>query len=105
MKSSIDEAIDELIQDPKLKEAYDRQASIIHVAHMILEWRQSAGLTQSELAKLLNTKQAVISRLESSENDNMPNLDTLIEIAHACKKRLVLGAEDTNIQHKHLIAM
>ena len=81
--SKFDAAVNELLQEPQLREAYDQQAAIIRVAQMIRHWRNDAGLTQSELAKRVNTKQAVISRLESSENENMPNLDSLIQIAHA----------------------
>lgn len=92
--SEFDAAINELLQEPQLKEAYDQQAAITHVAQMIRLWRGDAGLTQSELAKRVNTKQAVISRLESSDNESMPNLETLIQIAHACGQRLLLGAED-----------
>lgn len=92
--SKFDAAINELLQEPSLREAYDQQAAIIHVAQMIRHWRDEASLTQSELAKRVNTKQAVISRLESSDNESMPNLETLIQIAHACGQRLLLGAED-----------
>lgn len=95
--SKFDAAISELLQEPQLREAYDQQAAIIHVAQMIRHWRDEAGLTQSELAKRVNTKQAVISRLESSDNENMPNLETLIQIAHACGQRLLLGAEDASL--------
>ncbi len=109
MKSNFDAAIDELVQDPIIKEAYDRQVRKVQVARIIYESRINAGLTQLELAKRLHTKQTVISRLESSENDSMPNLDTLIEIVHACNKRLVLGTDDAtddaNIKNERLIAI
>ena len=92
--SKFDTAINELLQEPQAKEAYDQQAAIIRVAQLIRHWRDEAGLTQKQLAKRAHTKQTVISRLESSDNENMPNLGTLIEIAHACGQRLLLGAED-----------
>ena len=103
--SSFKGAVEELLQDPGLREAYDRQAAIIHIAQLIRAWRKSAGLTQTELAKRIHTKQTVISRLESSENDKMPNIETLAEIAHACNMRLVLGSGDANIHDERLIAL
>jgi len=115
--SRFDTAINELLQEPQLKEAYDQQAAIIRVAQLIRHWRDDAGLTQEELAERAHTKQTVISRLESSDNENMPNLGTLIEIAHACGQRLLLGTEDIRHlanesepeevadHHEHLIAL
>jgi len=95
--SEFDTAINELLQEPQIKDAYDQQVAIVHVAQMIRHWRDEASLTQSELAKRVNTKQAVISRLESSDNESMPNLETLIQIAHACGQRLLLGAGDASL--------
>ena len=91
--SSFDDAVKNLLQeDAQLERAYDRQKALISVAQMLREWREGAGLTQAQLADKINSKQTVISRLESPENSISPNLETLTRIAHACNLRLVLGA-------------
>ena len=48
--------------------------------------RQEAGLTQEELAKLINTKKASISRIENHAEDI--KLSTLKKIASALGKEL-----------------
>lgn len=112
----IDKAVGELLEDPKAREAYMRQAQRIHLARMIREWRTGAKLTQAELARKIRTKQSVISRLESVDNPNMPKVDTLIAIAHACGQYLFLGAgtgepaeldailDEAGVEHDHLVA-
>ena len=46
--------------------------------------REARGLTQTGLASLCNTRQPVISRLESAECSGY-NVSTLLKIAHAFK--------------------
>lgn len=59
-----------------------------HLEH-IIGWqirvnREARGLTQKGLAALCNTKQPVISRLESAESSGY-SIATLLKIAHAFK--------------------
>lgn len=51
--------------------------------------RVSAGLTQAQLAKRMNAKQAAIARVESGRH--LPNLDTLRSYAAATGQRLVVA--------------
>lgn len=51
--------------------------------------RLARGMTQSDLAKLIGTKQAAISRLES-DSDHTPNVTTLQKIAEALDIGLVV---------------
>jgi transcriptional regulator with XRE-family HTH domain len=48
--------------------------------------RETAGLTQEELALKLNTKKTAISRIENHAEDI--KLSTLEKVAHALGKRL-----------------
>lgn len=111
-KSRINYAINKLLEDDTAKTAYDRQAAIIEITQMIRKWRVDANLSQKRLAYILGTKQSVISRLESSDNESFPNLDTVISIAHACNKRFLIGFDElTNHEklnpeeNKHLVAL
>ena len=57
------------------------------IASVIFDARNSAGLTQTQLAGLIGTKQPVIARLEDS-NYRGHSLSMLIRIAHALNRRL-----------------
>jgi|GEM_PF-2648397 len=95
MKSNerANKAIAEILDRPSGKGAYESRTWIVQVAKMVQSWRIDAELSQNELAELIGTKQAQISRLESYDNDHMPNVGTLIKIAHACGRRLVIGSK------------
>lgn len=54
-----------------------------NLARKIREARQAAGLTQAELARRAETRQVVISRLESVKNDCLPTVQLLKRIADA----------------------
>lgn len=86
------EILNLLTADSDVKQVYDRQKSIIKIAELIKALRKSAQLTQSELGNLIGSNQTVISRMESYDSDNMPNLETLILIFHACGRELNLNA-------------
>jgi transcriptional regulator with XRE-family HTH domain len=88
---TIDDAIAQLREDPSVDSAYRDQAQLVDVAGMLRGWRKEAGLTQAELALRMNTQQAAIARLESFDNDHMPQLNTLVEFAHQCGRNLLLG--------------
>ena len=47
------------------------------------EWKQRAGLTSSEIAKLMNVSQPVVSRLE--KNANKATIKSLKRYATVCK--------------------
>jgi DNA-binding XRE family transcriptional regulator len=51
---------------------------------MLRQARESAGLTQQELAKQLNTKKSAISRMENHAEDI--KLSTLVNVASALGK-------------------
>lgn len=53
---------------------------------MLKQARETAGLTQEELALKLNTKKTAISRIENHAEDI--KLSTLEKVAHALGKRL-----------------
>ena len=92
-KTVFDQAVNELLdQNDEIRDAYNNQVRAIAIKQMVRSIRKAAGITQVELACRIGSTQSVISRLESSEPGTMPNLDTMIEIAHACNQRLLLGS-------------
>lgn len=77
-----------LLQDSQVKAEYDLLAPQFAIASQIIEMRQKKGLTQTELAELVGTKQASIARLESGNYN--PSLKFLEKVARALEVPLVL---------------
>ena len=59
------------------------------IARTIYELREKAGLSRSELAKLVGTSSAIIARLEEDDYEG-PSLTMLRRIARALNRRLEL---------------
>ena len=80
------------------RKAYDALASEFTLAQAMIEARNRAGLTQTQVAKKIRTSQSVVARLESGAA--MPSTRTLQRYAKATGSRLsirfepVLGVAD-----------
>jgi ribosome-binding protein aMBF1 (putative translation factor) len=74
-------------RDAKLREAIEGHKLNAKVAEMILAARERAGLTQTQLAKLVGTTQSVISRLEDADYEGH-SLTMLQRIAAALHQRV-----------------
>ena len=72
--------------DPQLREMIEEATVNALVAQAIYDARNTAGLTQAELAKLTGTKQPVISQLEDADYEGH-SLSMLKRIADALGKR------------------
>lgn len=74
----------ELLARPGFKEALEETRLEYEIARALIKARIEKGLTQAEIAKRMNTKQSVISRVENART--MPSLAFLKRLAQ------VLGA-------------
>ncbi|MDH4121873.1 MAG: helix-turn-helix domain-containing protein [Deltaproteobacteria bacterium] len=72
--------------DGKFAEGYDEGYEQFKVGEMLRQARESAGLTQEELAHRLHTQKTAISRIENHAEDI--KLSTLERVASALGKRL-----------------
>jgi len=70
-----------LLKDPKFRKAYEESQLEYEIARAIIRARIERGLTQKQLAEKLNTKQSVISRVESATTT--PSLSFLKRLAQA----------------------
>ncbi len=73
-------------RDKEFINGFDSGYEEFKVGILLKMARQEAGLTQEELAKLINTKKASISRIENHAEDI--KLSTLKKIASALGKEL-----------------
>ena len=78
-----------LLKDQKIKKAYDELEPEFVVIQMIIEKRLEAGLTQSQLAKKIGTKQSAISRIEQGSYN--PSLAFLVKLSKALDAKLKIS--------------
>lgn len=76
----------ELLKNPKLKKVYDDLDPKYAIISAVLDARIRRGVTQSELAKRMGTKQSAIARLESGTYN--PSVDFLCKMAKALEVNL-----------------
>jgi len=76
----------ELLKDPEFKKEYEALEPEYALAAALIRLRLAKGLTQEQLAVLLNTKQESIARLESG--GSLPSLSTVRKVANALDAEL-----------------
>ena len=102
-KRTITDAVEIIVQHlgdtPELRQRLAEEKLNIHVAQMIYDAREKAGLTQKQLAELIGTKQQVIARLEDADYEGH-SLSMLQRIAAALGRRLELNMVPAKPQRK-----
>lgn len=76
----------DLLKNPKFKKALKETELEYQIAKIIIEARVNKGLTQSDLAKRLDTRQSVISRVENAKTT--PSLSFLKRLASVLETTL-----------------
>ncbi len=84
----------QLMKDPEFRNEYEALEPEYRLAAALIRLRLAKGLTQEELATLLNTKQESIARLESGSS--LPSLSTVKRVADALDAEL-----EINLRPKH----
>lgn len=79
----------ESLKDPEIRAEYERQQPEFALIQAMLDARMKKGITQKEIAKRMNTKQSVISRLETG-NAN-PSVAFLKKLAAALNTTLEIN--------------
>ncbi len=77
--------------DPGFDERYEHARVNFELAQLVYDLRTGAGLTQTELARRMATKQPHVARLEGGSIS--PTIDLLRRLGDALGVRLVLRAE------------
>lgn len=76
----------ELLKNPVARKEYDKLQPEFALIRAVISARKERKLTQAELAKMIGTKQSVISRLEIGQAN--PSVAVLKRIAVALKSKL-----------------
>ena len=83
--------IDSMIgDDAELREMCEQATVNAHVAQLIYDARTGAGLSQTELAQMIDTTQSVISRLEDADYEGH-SLSMLSRIAKALNREVKIN--------------
>jgi ribosome-binding protein aMBF1 (putative translation factor) len=83
--------IDSMIgNDQELRDLCEQATINAHVAQLIYDARTEAGLSQTDLARLIGTTQSVISRLEDADYEGH-SLSMLNKIAQALNREVKIA--------------
>lgn len=78
---------EEMAKDPELAAGVEAELQKLRIADAIREARREAGLSQKQLAELMNTAQSAIARMERSDYTRF-SMPTLAKIAVYLNKPL-----------------
>ena len=81
---------DETGNDEELRQMIAEETVNAEVARLIYRARKSAGLTQTELAELIGSRQPVIARLEDADYEGH-SLTMLQRIANSLNQRIEIN--------------
>ncbi|MCJ7667674.1 MAG: helix-turn-helix domain-containing protein [Anaerolineae bacterium] len=92
-----------LMKDPEFRAEYEALEPVYQLARILVQKRIERELSQTEMARLMRTKQAVVSRLENVATD--PRFSTVQSIADALGTKITLTfLPSTNERSKDLRA-
>lgn len=86
-KNRFEQFEERALRNPRIRRAYEEGLDDLRVAVKLAQLREKRGLTQTELAAVVQTSPAVISRLERGHN---VEFKTLKKVAAALGARLTV---------------
>lgn len=75
-----------LLKNPEFKKLYEESRPEFEIARSVIRARIEQGLTQTQLARRLKTRQSVVSRVENAKT--VPSLSFLKRLAQALSLHL-----------------
>jgi transcriptional regulator with XRE-family HTH domain len=84
----------QLMKNPEFVKEYNALETEYKLAANMIRLRLAKGLTQEDLAKMLNTKQESIARLENG--GSLPSLSTMKKLAEALDADLEINLRPKN---------
>ena len=99
--SNYKEYLIEQLKDPEFKKEWDALEPEFSIVQAIIDARESAGLTQSELAKKTGIAQGDISKIENGNGN--PSIKTLKRLAQGMGKTLRIEFVDPDEKGKKVV--
>ena len=78
----------ELLSDPEVAREYEKLRPRYELISQLIGARLKKGLTQSQLAKKMGTKQSAIARVEGGNSN--PSVAFLEKLTHALGSKLII---------------
>lgn len=101
--TSVREWIDlELARDPKFRREVEEALMGMRIEQDLAALRELRGVTQAELAKMLNVSQPMIARLEAGQGQNI-GIKTLVRIATALGGQVHLSIKPDPRPHRPIV--
>lgn len=98
VKDDLDRTMEQVLREnPHLQEGLERAGQAWDLAFQIYDLRKKAGLTQTQLAKLVHTRQSNIARIEAADYTSY-TLKTLEKVTRALKAKLEIRIVPSNKQ-------
>lgn len=82
--------LEKKLKDKTIKILFDEEKTKTEIAMLVRSARESAGLSQKELAEKAETTQAVVGRLEQGTDKRMPSLMLIMRLLKAANAHLEL---------------
>ncbi len=98
------EHLKEELKDPEFRKYFEEERQALELAIKIARLREKMGLSQHDLAELMNTSQQAISRLESGEYEGF-TFKTLKKIAEVTGTMLKIEFKPLRYAAKKLKAV
>ena len=86
-----DDYLKDELKNPEFKRFFEEYGKQLEIAYQILQLRKKRGLSQSELAKKIGTKQSNVARIESGGQNITVNLLDKIATALGASLSVKLG--------------
>ncbi|MCH7759471.1 helix-turn-helix transcriptional regulator [Patescibacteria group bacterium] len=88
IKKAVDfqEYLSQQLKNPEIKKHYDKFGKQLEIAYQIMKLRRQKRMSQTELARKINTKQSNIARMEMGQQNF--TIDTLQKISKVFNREL-----------------
>ena len=83
------------LKNNDFKILFDEHRFYLHIARLISELRQKAGLSQAEVARKALVSQPMIARLEKGDHQRTPTFDTIYKILKVLGYELSINVRPT----------
>jgi transcriptional regulator with XRE-family HTH domain len=98
-----DRYLEDQLRDPDVASAYFTRRLIQEVAAAVRGMRESANLTQQQLAELIGSSQPTIARLERGLDQRLPRWDLLNRIGLALGRQLTISFEPSGARDRLVV--